>query len=63
MNSKNEHVSLSLLSKDTGKPDLLPESLELPLRLTKEEMQERDKKATKRKRVNSESQVSVCVFV
>uniref|UniRef100_A0A9J7X0S5 Protein RRP5 homolog n=1 Tax=Cyprinus carpio carpio TaxID=630221 RepID=A0A9J7X0S5_CYPCA len=62
VNSKNEHVSLSLLSKDTGKPDLLPESLELPLRLTKEEMQERDKKATKRKRVNSESQVSVCVF-
>lgn len=56
VNSKNEHVSLSLLSKDTGKPDLLPESLELPLRLTKEEMQERDKKATKRKRVNSESQ-------
>ncbi|XP_016326215.1 protein RRP5 homolog [Sinocyclocheilus anshuiensis] len=56
VNTKKEHVNLSLLSKDTGKPDLLPESLELPLRLTEEQKQERDKKATKRKRVNSESQ-------
>ncbi|KAF4118411.1 protein RRP5 homolog [Onychostoma macrolepis] len=59
VNTKNEHVNLSLLSMDTGKPDLLPESLKLPLRLTKQEQkqtQERDKKATKRKQVNSESQ-------
>ncbi|XP_016120376.1 protein RRP5 homolog [Sinocyclocheilus grahami] len=56
VNAKKEHVNLSLLSKDTGKPDLLPESLELPLRLTEEQKQERDKKAIKRKRVNSESQ-------
>uniref|UniRef100_A0A673NID0 Protein RRP5 homolog n=1 Tax=Sinocyclocheilus rhinocerous TaxID=307959 RepID=A0A673NID0_9TELE len=40
----DQHVNLSLLSNDTGKPDLLPESLELPLRLTEEQKQERDKK-------------------
>ncbi|XP_052401989.1 protein RRP5 homolog isoform X1 [Carassius gibelio] len=56
VNSKNEHVNLSLLPKDTGKPDLLPESLELPLHLKKEPIEEYVAKATKRKRVNSESQ-------
>ncbi|KAI2668205.1 hypothetical protein H4Q32_004873 [Labeo rohita] len=50
------HVNLSLLSDDTGKPDILPESLELPLRLMEEQKQESDKIATKRKKVISESQ-------
>lgn len=55
-------MNLSLLSKDTGKPDLLPESLELPLRLTGEEKEKHDKKAAvKRKKTLSESQVSVFV--
>lgn len=57
VDSENLHVNLSLLSKDTGKPDLLPESLELPLRLTGEEKEKHDKKAAvKRKRTLSESQ-------
>lgn len=57
VDSENFHVNLSLLSKDTGKPDLLPESLELPLRLTGEEKEKHDKKAAvKRKKTLSESQ-------
>ncbi|XP_043108470.1 protein RRP5 homolog [Puntigrus tetrazona] len=62
VNTKDEHVKLSLLTKDTGEPDILPESLELPLRqirereLKKEQAQKGDEKATKRKQVNSDSQ-------
>lgn len=61
VNAENSHVDLSLLSKDTGKPDLLPESLDLKLRLTGEKKVKYDEKVAKRKRTLSESQVSVCV--
>lgn len=63
VNAEDGHVNLSLLSKDTGKPDLLPESLDLKLRLTGEKKAERDEMVAKRKRAPSESQVRVCVFV
>ncbi|XP_067297092.1 protein RRP5 homolog [Pseudorasbora parva] len=53
VNAENNHVKLSLLSEDTGKPDLLPESLDLPLRLTGEKKAKHD---AKRKRALSESQ-------
>ncbi|XP_068178536.1 protein RRP5 homolog isoform X2 [Antennarius striatus] len=48
-------VNLSLLAADTGKPDVIPESLGLPLRLTGEEKKKHDmKKMTKRKLSESE---------
>ncbi|XP_029990417.1 protein RRP5 homolog isoform X2 [Sphaeramia orbicularis] len=47
-------VDLSLLPEDTGKSDVLPESLNLPLRLTGEEKKKHD--AEKKKRKPSESQ-------
>lgn len=53
INQKEALVDLSLLSVDTGKPDVLPESLGLPLRLVGEEKTKHD---TKRKRKLSESQ-------
>lgn len=56
VNAENSHVDLSLLSKDTGKPDLLPESLDLKLRLTGEKKVKYDEKVAKRKRTLSESQ-------
>lgn len=61
MDTENIHVSLSLLTKDTGKPDILPESLKLQSRLPEDEKKKHNR--TKRKRVSSESQVCVCVFV
>ncbi|XP_051559208.1 protein RRP5 homolog [Myxocyprinus asiaticus] len=56
VNTENSKVELSLLSEDTGNPDILPESLGLELRLKGEEKEERDKKSIKRKRTPSESQ-------
>ncbi|XP_048052287.1 protein RRP5 homolog [Megalobrama amblycephala] len=56
VNTEDSHVNLSLLSEDTGKPDLLPESLDLKLRLTGEKKAEYDEKVAKRKRALSESQ-------
>ncbi|XP_046899644.1 protein RRP5 homolog isoform X2 [Hypomesus transpacificus] len=53
VDTQNEQVDLSLLSGDTGKADLLPESLGLPLRLLGEEKEKYD---AKRKRKSSESQ-------
>ncbi|XP_017272432.1 protein RRP5 homolog [Kryptolebias marmoratus] len=47
---EDELVDLSLLHEDTGKPDVLPESLGLPLRLAE------DKKKTSKKRAPSESE-------
>uniref|UniRef100_A0A8C7JCQ5 Protein RRP5 homolog n=1 Tax=Oncorhynchus kisutch TaxID=8019 RepID=A0A8C7JCQ5_ONCKI len=53
-------VDLSLLQEDTGRPDVLPESLGLHLRLTGEAKEKRDA-TKKRKRTESESkQVSIC---
>ncbi|XP_077102303.1 protein RRP5 homolog [Siphateles boraxobius] len=56
VNVENRHVNLSLLSEDTGKPDLLPKSLDLKLRLKGEKKVKYDEKAAKRKRALSESQ-------
>uniref|UniRef100_A0A8C7PXV2 Protein RRP5 homolog n=1 Tax=Oncorhynchus mykiss TaxID=8022 RepID=A0A8C7PXV2_ONCMY len=47
-------VDLSLLQEDTGRPDVLPESLGLHLRLTGEAKEKRDA-TKKRKRTESES--------
>ncbi|KAI3352853.1 hypothetical protein L3Q82_019426 [Scortum barcoo] len=43
-------VNLSLLPADTGKPDVLPESLGLPLRLIGEEKKKHDTQQKKKKR-------------
>lgn len=51
---KEEFVNLSLLSADTGKPDILPESLGLTLRLVGEEKKKQDKKSKKRPPSESE---------
>ncbi|KAG7223841.1 hypothetical protein INR49_026524 [Caranx melampygus] len=48
-------VDLSLLPVDTGKPDIIPESLNLPLRLIGEEKKKHDLKK-KKKRMLSESE-------
>ncbi|KAJ8264298.1 hypothetical protein GJAV_G00147520 [Gymnothorax javanicus] len=60
VDKKNNQAELSLLPEDTGKPDVLPESLGLPLRLTGEEKEKHD--SGKRKRIMSESEKdkSVC---
>lgn len=58
------HVDLSMLQEDTGKEDILPESLGLPLRLKGKEKEKYDEKNATRKRKASESkQVRVCVHV
>ncbi|XP_034095029.1 protein RRP5 homolog [Gymnodraco acuticeps] len=54
IDTKEELVHLSLLPEDTGKPDVLPESLGLPLRLLGEEKKEHD--SNKRKRAASKSE-------
>ncbi|KAI7811133.1 protein RRP5 homolog [Triplophysa rosa] len=54
VDTENIHVSLSLLTKDTGKSDILPESLKLPSRLPEDKKKTHNR--TKRKRVSSESQ-------
>lgn len=56
VNVENSHVSLSLLSEDTGKPDLLPEDLDLQMRLMGEKAKYGEKRKAKRKRELSESQ-------
>ncbi|KAM3913083.1 protein RRP5 homolog [Leptodactylus fuscus] len=50
IDQKANHVELSLLSKDTGKPDIIPKSAGLPLR---------SKVCLKRKRTTSESEPQV----
>uniref|UniRef100_A0A3Q3IP10 Protein RRP5 homolog n=1 Tax=Monopterus albus TaxID=43700 RepID=A0A3Q3IP10_MONAL len=54
IDKEEEFVDLSLLPADTGKPDILPESLGLPLRLVGEEKKKHDTK--KKKRTLSESE-------
>lgn len=53
---EEELVNLSLLPVDTGKPDVLPESLHLPLRLAGEEKRKYDSERMKKKRKLSESE-------
>lgn len=55
IDEKEELVNLSLLPVDTGKPDILPESLSLPLRLIGEEKKKHDTQK-KMKRTLSESE-------
>ncbi|KAG7486709.1 RRP5-like isoform X1 [Solea senegalensis] len=55
IDKEEEYVNLSLLPVDTGKPDVLPESLGLPLRLVGEEKKKHDTKK-KKKRTLSESE-------
>ncbi|XP_076584082.1 protein RRP5 homolog isoform X2 [Chaetodon auriga] len=54
VNKEEELVNLSLLPEDTGKPDILPESLSLPLRLIGEEKKKHDTQKKKRKLSESE---------
>ncbi|XP_074542247.1 protein RRP5 homolog isoform X2 [Halichoeres trimaculatus] len=55
IDKEEEFVDLSLLPADTGKPEILPESLGLPLRWTGEEKERHDLKR-KTKRTLSESE-------
>ncbi|KAG8015141.1 Protein RRP5-like protein [Nibea albiflora] len=54
IDKEEELVNLSLLPADTGKPDILPESLSLPLRLVGEEKKKYDIQRKKRKLSESE---------
>uniref|UniRef100_A0AAX7SRF5 Protein RRP5 homolog n=1 Tax=Astatotilapia calliptera TaxID=8154 RepID=A0AAX7SRF5_ASTCA len=54
IDKEEEFINLSLLPEDTGKPDVLPESLGLPLRLVREEKKKQDKKSKKRPASESE---------
>ncbi|KAF7689557.1 hypothetical protein HF521_012910 [Silurus meridionalis] len=56
IDAKTGHVELSLLPEDTGKADILPESLGLPLRLKGKAKEKHDKKNATKKRKMSESQ-------
>ncbi|CAB1344590.1 unnamed protein product, partial [Coregonus sp. 'balchen'] len=70
INKENGLVDLSLLQEDTGKPDVLPESLGLHLRLTGEAKEKRDgpaekvskKKKTKKKGKGEDSDSGVEVY-
>ncbi|XP_055770329.1 protein RRP5 homolog [Salvelinus fontinalis] len=62
IDKENGLVDLSLLQEDTGKPDVLPESLGLHLRLTGEAKEKRDA-AKKRKRLESESKQETAEIV
>lgn len=53
--AESGHVDLSLLQEDTGKEDIFPESLGLPLRLKGKEKEKYDEKNATRKRKTSES--------
>ncbi|XP_060716290.1 protein RRP5 homolog [Tachysurus vachellii] len=55
IDAKTGHVDLSLLPEDTGKPDILPESLGLPLRLRGKDKEEHDKKNAAKKRKMAEN--------
>ncbi|XP_070830544.1 protein RRP5 homolog isoform X2 [Chaetodon trifascialis] len=52
VNKEEELVDLSLLSEDTGKPDVLPESLNLPLRLIGEEKKKHDAQRMKKRKLS-----------
>lgn len=49
IDKEEQLVNLSLLPVDTGKSDILPESLGLPLRLSGEEKKKHDMQKNKRK--------------
>lgn len=55
---EEELVSLSLLPEDTGKSDVLPESLGLPLRLIRKEKKCNAEKGKKKRKLSESEQVS-----
>lgn len=61
IDTETSHVDLSLLPEDTGKADILPESLGLPLRLRGKKKELRDQRNTERKRTMSESKQNEAV--
>ncbi|KAF4075156.1 hypothetical protein AMELA_G00231350 [Ameiurus melas] len=61
IDTENSHVDLSLLPEDTGKADILPETLGLPLRLRGKKKELCDKRNTERKRKMSESKQNEAV--
>lgn len=56
IDKEEDFVNLSLLPEDTGKPDILPESLGLPLRLIGEEKKKHDTKNTKKRKLSEGEQ-------
>ncbi|XP_061578811.1 protein RRP5 homolog isoform X2 [Cololabis saira] len=56
IDKKEEFVDLSLLPEDTGKPDILPESLGLPLRLMGEEKKKHDMKMSRKRLLSGSEQ-------
>ncbi|CAL8332402.1 unnamed protein product [Merluccius merluccius] len=56
IDQKAQLVDLSLLSQDTDKSDIIPESLSLPLRLTGEQKEKYEAKKKKRKATLTEDQ-------
>lgn len=59
MDREDQLVDLSLLPADTGKPDVLPESLGLPLRLIGDAEKRDSKKAKKRLHAESEQVMNI----
>ncbi|XP_066549502.1 protein RRP5 homolog [Amia ocellicauda] len=59
VDKKNGHVEVSFLPEDTGKPDVIPESLGLPRRLKTEDKENRESVKRTRKRATSEIQQEV----
>lgn len=55
-------VNLSLLPVDTGKPDVLPESLGLPLRLVGEEKKKHDTERKKKRALSESEQVTNSLY-
>lgn len=53
---EEELVNLSLLPQDTDQPDVLPESLGLPLHFSTQEKQKHDAERMKKKRKLPESE-------
>ncbi|XP_047435563.1 protein RRP5 homolog isoform X2 [Mugil cephalus] len=56
---EEEFVNLSVLPADTGKPDVLPECLGLPLRLTGEEKKKYDTQKSKKRKLSESEQTQV----
>lgn len=54
-----ELINLSLLPEDTGKSDVLPESLGLPLRLIGKEKKRNTEKGKNKRKLSESEQVSL----
>lgn len=58
INKKEKLVELSLLTVDTGKPDILPESLHLPLRLVGQEKKKYNLEKKKKRSLSESEEVT-----